>query len=143
MRHEGQIRPGFLNIEDAKRTARKRRSFILRNRIEQISDHVDRPIDRDRVNVTSVAARSVELPFQKVEQVLPCCGIEVGDGLDVQKQNCFQSVQFRFRKFKLLLKCQWHRFLHRVVGTVGGRERPAREKGKTAPRRVNDPKGGA
>lgn len=35
------------------------------------------------------------------------------------------------------------RFLHRVVGTTDGKERPAREKEKTAPRRDSDQDGGA
>lgn len=34
-------------------------------------------------------------------------------------------------------------FLHRFVGTVDGRERPAREEEKTTPRRDRDQTGGA
>lgn len=143
MRYEDLVKPGFLSIEDAKRTARDRRSFVLRNRIEQVSDLVDGPVDRDGVEVAPLAPRAVELPVQKIEQVCPRCGADFSNCLDVQEKDRFERVQFGFRKFKLLFKGQWHRFLHRFVGTVDGKERPAREEEKTTPRRGRDQTGGA
>lgn len=59
MRQEDLVKPGFLSLEDAKRTARERRSFVARNRIEQARHLVDRSVDQNSVEVAPIAPRRV------------------------------------------------------------------------------------